>query len=83
MYDSVPTAPQDGPILLISESFELKVETRNGAARFSSFVGSQTRIDLAIAIVHKVSSVSSVSSEEHQETGPECGLTAIQGDSDK
>jgi hyperosmotically inducible protein len=50
-------------------SFDLKVETRKGQVQLSGFVGSQARVDNAIAITRKVEGVK----------GVENGMSVMQG----
>jgi hyperosmotically inducible protein len=45
------------------KSFDIAVVTRIGAVQLSGFVDSQTQIDQAIALVHKVDGVKSVGNE--------------------
>jgi hyperosmotically inducible protein len=45
------------------KSFDIAVVTRTGAVQLSGFVDSQTQIDQAIALAHKVGGVTSVDNE--------------------
>jgi hyperosmotically inducible periplasmic protein len=69
--DSVITARVRSALLSDPDvkSFDIKVETRKGQVQLSGFVGSQARVDNAIAITRKVEGVK----------GVENGMSVMQG----
>jgi len=60
--DTVVTAKVKSALLADPnvKSFDIKVETRKGQVQLSGYVGSQSRIDKAIALTRKVEGVKSV-----------------------
>ena len=60
--DSVVTAKVKSALLANPDvkSFDIKVETRKGQVQLSGFVGTQARIDSAVALVRKVEGVKDV-----------------------